>query len=112
MAKKRYASGGITISMGGGQSSDGVFGEKAASGNPYPFPNGNAGNAAPSSDSSGTSQTFNIQPSASASPTSDNSSSDNSDQSKAFKRGGKVKSSASHRGDGIAQRGKTRGRYL
>ena len=30
----------------------------------------------------------------------------------AFKRGGKVKSTASRRGDGIAQRGKTKGRYL
>jgi hypothetical protein len=110
MAKKRYASGGITISMGGGQSSDGIFGEKANSGNQYPFPNGNAGNAPPPSDqSSGTSQTFNIQPSASASPTSDSS---NSDDTKSFKRGGKVKSSASKRGDGIAQRGKTRGKYL
>ena len=30
----------------------------------------------------------------------------------AFKRGGKVKNTASRRGDGIAQRGKTKGRYL
>jgi hypothetical protein len=30
----------------------------------------------------------------------------------AYKRGGKVKNTASRRGDGIAQRGKTRGRYL
>jgi hypothetical protein len=30
----------------------------------------------------------------------------------AYKRGGKVKNTASRRGDGIAQRGKTKGRYL
>ena len=30
----------------------------------------------------------------------------------AYKRGGKVKNTASRRGDGIAQRGKTRGKYL
>jgi len=30
----------------------------------------------------------------------------------AYKRGGKVKNNASRRGDGIAQRGKTKGRYL
>jgi hypothetical protein len=110
MAKKRYASGGITISMGGGQSSDGVFGEKANSGNQYPFPNGNAGDSptATSDNSQGTSQTFNIQPHASSSPGNQ----DNSSPAKMFKRGGTVKSSASKRGDGIAQRGKTRGKYL
>lgn len=111
MAKKRYASGGITIAMGGGQSSDGVFGEKSNSGNQYPFPNGNAGNSptATTQDSQGTSQTFNIQPQTSASP-----SGNQNDQSgnKTFKRGGVVKSSASKRGDGIAQRGKTRGKYM
>lgn len=110
MAKKRYASGGITISMGGGQSSDGVFGEKANSGNQYPFPNGNAGDSptATTQDSQGTSQTFNIQPQASASPSGDNQTG-----AKMFKRGGAVKSTgASKRGDGIAQRGKTKGRMV
>ena len=35
-----------------------------------------------------------------------------SSSTSAYKRGGKVKKTASRRGDGIAQRGKTKGRYL
>lgn len=106
MAKKRYASGGITISMGGGQSSDGVFGEKANSGNPYPFPNSNAGDT----------PTVVTQYSEGSESPNDNKQPQQQQQddqtgAKMFKRGGSVKSSASKRGDGIAQRGKTRGKF-
>ena len=110
MAKKRFASGGITISMGG-NSSDGVFGEKANSGNPYPFPNSNAGDT----------PTVVTQYSEGAGSDYDNKQpqqpqqqqQDNQTGAKMFKRGGTVKSvSASKRGDGIAQRGKTKGRMV
>ena len=110
MAKKRYASGGITISMGGGQSSDGVFGEKANSGNPYPFPNSNAGDTPTvvSQYSEGMQSSSDNQP---KQPQQQQQSEDQSG-AKMFKRGGSVKASASRRGDGIAQRGKTKGRWV
>ena len=109
MAKKRFASGGITITMGG-NSSDGVFGEKANSGNPYPFPNSNAGDSptAVTEYSEGPEQS-DTQP---KTPQAPQQPQDNQTGAKMFKRGGSVKaSSASKRGDGIAQRGKTRGKF-
>jgi len=51
----------------------------------------------------GVNQTFNMQPQATAQPAAPTAST--------FKKGGKVVS-ASKRGDGIAQRGKTRGRMV
>lgn len=51
----------------------------------------------------GVNQTFNMQPQATAQPAAPTA--------PAFKKGGKVVS-ASKRGDGIAQRGKTRGRMV
>jgi hypothetical protein len=79
---KRYADGG----------------EIAAQQPTYPF-YGNQPVASTTEPSAGTSQTFNIQPTASAG------------QPTQMKKGGKV-SSASKRADGCATKGKTRGRMV
>lgn len=71
----------------------------------YPF----GTNVQPTTTASGTegmggvNQTFNMQPQATAQPAASTGTT--------FKKGGKV-ASASKRGDGIAQRGKTRGRMV
>lgn len=57
----------------------------------------------PSTTQPGMAQTFNIQPQASAGQPQ---------QPQQFKKGGAVKSSASKRADGIAAKGKTRGRIV
>lgn len=87
--KKRYNDGGIA----------------GATQQPtYPFGT-NVQAAAPADQSaSGVNQTFNMQPQATAQPATPPA-------SFTFKKGGKV-ASASKRGDGIAQRGKTRGRMV
>jgi hypothetical protein len=88
MPKKRYNDGGMA----------GVTQQPT-----YPFGT-NAPAATMASDGSsmgGVNQTFNMQPQATAQPAAPTSA--------IFKKGGKV-NSASKRGDGIAQRGKTRGR--
>ena len=86
--KKRYNDGGIA----------------GATQQPtYPFGT-NVQAATPADQSaSGVNQTFNMQPQATAQPAAP--------AAPAFKKGGKV-NSASKRGDGIAQRGKTRGRMV
>lgn len=87
MAKtKRYNDGGVTQQP------------------TYPF----GTNAQPTTTSGsesmgGVSQTFNMQPQATAQPAAPTGTT--------FKKGGKV-GNASKRGDGIAQRGKTRGRMV
>jgi len=87
--KKRYNDGGMT----------------GATQQPtYPFgTNVQAAAPADTQSSGGVSQTFNMQPQATAQPAAPTST--------MFKKGGKVVS-ASKRGDGIAQRGKTRGRMV
>ena len=90
MKKKRYNDGGMT----------------GATQQPtYPF----GTNVQPTTTASGTegmggvNQTFNMQPQATAQPAASTGT--------PFKKGGKV-GSASKRGDGIAQRGKTKGRMV
>jgi hypothetical protein len=85
MPKKRYNDGGITQQP------------------TYPFGTNVQQSSAPADTQAtgGVNQTFNMQPQATAQPAAPAST---------FRKGGKVKSSASKRGDGIAQRGKTRGR--
>jgi hypothetical protein len=76
----------------------------------YPFTD----TSTPDDSSKGVNQTFNIQPTASA------AGQPQEQQAALFKKGGKVKkmsaggkvSSASKRGDGCAQRGKTKGRMV
>jgi hypothetical protein len=70
----------------------------------YPFgTNAESSNTSDSDEVGGVNQTFNMQPQATAQPTVSTA--------PVFKKGGKVVS-ASKRGDGIAQRGKTRGRMV
>ena len=128
MLKKRFDSGGITIALGG-NSSDGVFGEKANSGNPYPFPNSNAGDSPTTITQYSEGAQRNQLPQQNPQNQQNQQNQQglqglqnpqNNPAVKMFKRGGSVKSlskssfkpsSASKRGDGIAQRGKTRGKY-
>lgn len=90
---KRYQDGGVTINQQPaelpGLSS---YGQSSAS---YPFQSTAASGGG---TDSGVNQTFNIQPTAQA-----------GQPEQVMKRGGKVKA---HRGDGIAQRGKTKGRMV
>ena len=89
MKKKRYNDGGMT----------------GATQQPtYPFgTNVQATAPTDAQAAGGVNQTFNMQPQATAQPAAP--------VAPAFKKGGKVVS-ASKRGDGIAQRGKTRGRMV
>jgi hypothetical protein len=80
----------------------------------YPFTD----TSTPNDFSKGVNQTFNIQPTASAA--GQPQAQPQTQQTAPFKKGGKVKkmsaggsaSSASKRGDGCAQRGKTRGKMV
>jgi len=86
MPKKRYNDGGVTQQP------------------TYPFGT-NAPAATTTSDGSsagGVNQTFNMQPQATAQPSAPTGAT--------FKKGGKVGGSASSRADGLAMRGKTRGK--
>jgi hypothetical protein len=69
----------------------------------YPFGTNVQATAPADQSAGGVNQTFNMQPQATAQPATP--------AAPAFKKGGKV-ASASKRGDGIAQRGKTRGRMV
>jgi hypothetical protein len=91
---KRFAEGGITINQQPAQQTQlaGLAGYGGSENSLYPTRSGDAGGAG-----SQTTQTFNMQPQANASPM----------ETTTMKRGGKV-SSASRRGDGCAIRGKTR----
>jgi hypothetical protein len=91
---KRFAEGGITINQQPAAQSQlaGLAGYGSNENSLYPTRSGEAGDAG-----SQTTQTFNMQPQANASPM----------EATTMKRGGKV-SSASRRGDGCAIRGKTR----
>jgi hypothetical protein len=108
---KRYQEGGITITpqQSAAPTLPGLSGYGASS-NSYPFQS-DAGSGG-GSTGSGVSQTFNIQPTATSGEPQSTS---------AFKKGGKVKAktsskpsskSSASRGDGIAKRGKTRGRIV
>ena len=91
---KKYAEGGITINQQPAEQTQlaGLAGYGSGSNDLYPTRSGESAGAG-----SETTQTFNMQPQANASPV----------ETTTMKRGGKV-SSASKRGDGIAIRGKTR----
>jgi hypothetical protein len=91
---KRFAEGGITINQQPSAQPQlaGLAGYGSGENSLYPTRSGEAGGAG-----SQTTQTFNMQPQANASPM----------ETTTMKRGGKV-SSASKRGDGCAIRGKTR----
>jgi hypothetical protein len=96
---KRYQDGGLTISPTQPAAELPGLSGYGSSSNTYPFQSSSS--AAPTG--SEVSQTFNIQPSA------------NAGQPQAMKKGGAVKAKAkvkAGRGDGIAQRGKTRGRMI
>ena len=95
MKKKRYADGGTTI-VQQPQQLPGLSNYGGATNN-YPFQSDASSGGGAAAGSSGVNQTFNIQPTA------------QSGAEPAMKRGGKVKA---HRGDGIAQRGKTKGRMV
>lgn len=94
---KKYAEGGITINQqpAGQTQLPGLSGYNTGSNDLYPTRIGD--NTSSGASSSGTNQTFNIQPQANASPM----------ETTTMKRGGKV-SAASKRADGCAIRGKTR----
>jgi hypothetical protein len=93
---KRYQEGGITINQQATPAELPGMAGYGQSTNGYPFQSDSSASSATGADS-GVNQTFNIQPTA------------QSGQPQNMKRGGKVKA---HRGDGIAQRGKTRGRMV
>jgi hypothetical protein len=94
---KKYAEGGITINQEtpGQTQLPGLTGYGSGTNDLYPTRSGESSSV--DTSSSGTNQTFNIQPQANASPM----------ETASMKRGGKV-SSASKRADGCAIRGKTR----
>jgi hypothetical protein len=98
MAKKikKFADGGVLITP------------QPTSNSTYPFPNsGSSSGSMSSGEGPGVNQTFNIQPTASA------AGQPQQQPQSVFKKGGQVKiSKASSRGDGCAQRGKTRGRMV
>jgi hypothetical protein len=96
---KKYAEGGITINQQTPVQtrSPGLAGYESGTVNLYPT---RSGDGSGSATSSGTNQTFNIQPQATAGQPSETIT--------AMKRGGSVRSSASKRADGCAVRGKTR----
>jgi len=91
---KRFAEGGITINQQPAEQTQlaGLAGYGSGENSLYPTRSGESAGAG-----SQTTQTFNMQPQANASPM----------ETTTMKRGGKV-SSASKRGDGCAIRGKTR----